>query len=173
MPSGALPAGRFSEADSLTKEAEKFKMMEVKNGPPPNLSLVAEERKHLLATRKLETDIHGQEAVESRAFSMMASQQPDSATRRGGSTVSNTLDDMENGHLCSGKADQAFPMMCTNKHVNPEMSSWSAISNHNEVPTASLAASTFQHEMRERKDNVPSQLHSPGNSAFFTELTSR
>ncbi|GKV39037.1 hypothetical protein SLEP1_g46868 [Rubroshorea leprosula] len=175
VPSGALPAGRFSEADSLTKEAEKFKMTEVRNGPPPNLSVVAEERKHLLATRKLETEIQGQEAVESHAFSTMASQQPDSATRRGGSAVSNTLDDMENGHLCSGKADQAFPMMGRNKQVNPEMSSWSAISNHNEVPTVSLAASTVQHEMPERKDNVPSQLHSPDDlksSEFQTRSVS-
>ncbi|GKU85565.1 hypothetical protein SLEP1_g222 [Rubroshorea leprosula] len=166
VPSGALSSGRFLEADHSARVAEKLKIMGDKKGPSPYLSVVADERKPLLAIRKLETEIQSQETVESQAFSTISTQQPDSATMRGGFVVSNPVDDMVDGHLQVGKVDQASPVMGMNKQLNPEIS-WPGVSSHNEVPRASLAVSSVQPEMvPERKDNAPSQLHNPDGPKF-------
>ncbi|GLT42013.1 hypothetical protein SLA2020_160370 [Shorea laevis] len=161
VPSGALSSGRFLEAEHSARVAEKLKIMGDKKGPSP-----VDERKPLLAIRKLETEIQSQETVESQAFSTISSQQPDSATMRGGFVVSNPVEDMVDGHLQVGKVDQAFPVMGMNKQMNPEIS-WSDVSSHNEVPRASLAVSSVHPEMvPERKDNAPSQLHNPDDPKF-------
>ncbi|XP_007035456.2 PREDICTED: chromatin structure-remodeling complex protein SYD isoform X1 [Theobroma cacao] len=160
-PPGSTSTGRFPEADSLSKEAEKLKMEE-RNGPTSDFSAIADERKHILATRKAEAEIQSLEAVEPQAYLTTMSRQPESGTIKGGFTVSNPVDGMENGHLQLGKGDQASSVIGANKQLNPEMMGWSGIGCHNEVSRASLPAAAVQHDLvLERKDNAPSQFQSP------------
>ncbi|KAL1148324.1 hypothetical protein V6Z11_A10G118400 [Gossypium hirsutum] len=155
VPPALTSIGRFPEADSLSKEAEKLKVEET-NGPTSDLLAIVEERKHILATRKAEADLQSHEAVEPQAYLPTMSRQPDSATTKDGFTVPNNLDGMENGHLQVAKADLASSMMGANKQVNPEMMGWSGIGFHNEVSRASLPAAAIQHDlMLERKDTAP------------------
>ncbi|XP_022723174.1 chromatin structure-remodeling complex protein SYD-like isoform X3 [Durio zibethinus] len=160
-PSSSTSIGRFSEPDSLSKEAEKLRMEE-SNGPISDLSAIVDERKHILATKKAEAEIQSQETVEPQAYINTLSQQPDSATIKGGFTVSNPVDSMENGHLRVGKGDLASSVMGANKQVNPEMMGWSGIGCHNEISRVSLPAGAVQHDLvLERKDTDPSQFRSP------------
>ncbi|XP_022760477.1 chromatin structure-remodeling complex protein SYD-like isoform X2 [Durio zibethinus] len=160
-PSGSTSTGRFPEADSLSKEAEKLRVEE-NNGPPFDLPAIVDERKHILATRKTEAEIQNQETVEPQAYSTIMFRQPDSASTKGGFTVSNPVDSMENDHLQVGKADLASSVMGANTQVNPEMMGWSGIGCHNEVSRASLRAAAVQHDLvLERKDTAPSQFQSP------------
>ncbi|KAK8276258.1 hypothetical protein V6Z12_D10G187200 [Gossypium hirsutum] len=155
VPPALTSIGRFPEADSLSKEAEKLKVEET-NGPTSDLLAIVEEREHILATRKAEADLQSHEAVEPQAYLPTMSRQPDSATIKDGFTVHNNLDGMENGHLQVAKADLASSMMGANKQVNPEMMGWSGIGFHNEVSRASLPAAAIQHDLvLERKDTAP------------------
>ena len=161
-PPGSTSTGRFPDTDSLSKEAEKNKM-EDSNGPTSDLSAIVDERKHILATRKAEAEIQSQETVEPQAYLTTMSRQPDSATTKGGFTISNPVDGMENGHLQVGKGDLASCVVGANKQVNPEMMGWSGIGCHNEVSRASLPAAAVQHDLvLERKDTA-SQFQSSGN----------
>ena len=161
-PPGSTSTGRFPEADSLSKEAEKFKMEE-SDGPTSDHPIM-DERKHILATRKAKAEIQSQETVEPQAYLTTISQQPDSATTRGGFTVSNPVDGMENSHLQVGKGDIASSVMGANKQMNLEMMGWSGIGCHNEVSRASLPAAAVQHDLvLERKNTAPSQFQSSGN----------
>ncbi|XWS39076.1 hypothetical protein CRYUN_Cryun18bG0019100 [Craigia yunnanensis] len=158
-PPGSTSIGRFPEADSLSKEAEKLKMEE-SDGPTSDHPIV-DERKHILATRKSEAEIQSQETVGSQAYLTTMSQQPDSATTKGGFIVSNPVDGMENSHLQVGKGDLASSVMGANKLMNLEMMGWSGIGCHNEVSKASLPAAAVQHDLvLERKDTAPSQFQS-------------
>ncbi|KAA3480994.1 chromatin structure-remodeling complex protein SYD-like isoform X2 [Gossypium australe] len=155
VPPALTSIGRFPEADSLSKEAEKLKVEET-NGPTSDLLAIVEERKHILATRKAEADLQSHEAVEPQAYLPTTSRQPDSATTKDGFTVHNNLDGMENGHLQVAKADLASSMMGADKQVNPEMMGWSGIGFHNEVSRASLPTAAIQHDLvLERKDTAP------------------
>ncbi|TYI61650.1 hypothetical protein E1A91_D10G188300v1 [Gossypium mustelinum] len=155
VPPALTSIGRFPEADSLSKEAEKLKVEET-NGPTSDLLAIVEEREHILATRKAEADLQSHEAVVPQAYLPTMSRQPDSATIKDGFTVHNNLDGMENGHLQVAKADLASSMMGANKQVNPEMMGWSGIGFHNEVSRASLPAAAIQHDLvLERKDTAP------------------
>ncbi|XVE82038.1 hypothetical protein DITRI_Ditri15bG0114600 [Diplodiscus trichospermus] len=77
-PSSATSTGRFPEAASLSKEAEKLKMEE-SNGPTSDLAAIVDERKHILATKKAETENQSQETVEPQAYLTTVSRQPGSA----------------------------------------------------------------------------------------------
>lgn len=158
-PPGFTSTGRFPEADSLSKEAETLKVEE-SNGPTFDLSAIVDERKQILARRKAEPEIQSYETVGPQAY---LTRQPDSATVRGGFTVSKPVDGMDNCHLQMGKPDLISSVMGANKQVNPEMMGWSGIGGHNEVSRASFPAAAVQHDLvLERKDSDP-QFQSPGN----------
>lgn len=163
LPSG-LSTGRFLDGTSLSKEADKLKM-EDKGGPDP--LVLADERKHLLTTRKLEAEMQSQETVESQAFLTTASQLPDSASTRSGLSFSKPVDGKENGHLQVGKVGQAPSITNINKQGNPEAISWTGIGSHNEVPRGSLPPTTVQHELvPDKNDNAPSLFQSLGNNSI-------
>ena len=143
--------GKLQEADTFPKDAESPKMMEEKNGPTSALSVIADERKHILAGRKPEAERQTQE---------ITSQQPNSSNTRG-----NPVEDMENGHLQVGRSNQASSVMGINKQMNPEIISWTGIGSHNEVSRGPLLGSSLPHELvAERKDSNPSQFQNIGNS---------
>ncbi|XP_065631375.1 chromatin structure-remodeling complex protein SYD [Quercus suber] len=147
----ASSTGKLQEADTFPKDADSPKMMEEKNGPTSELSVIADERKHILAGRKPEADRQTQE---------ITSQQPNSSNTRG-----NPVEDMENGHLQVGRSNQASSVMGINKQMNPEIISWTGIGSHNEVSRGPLLGSSLPHELVvERKDSNPSQFQNIGNS---------
>ncbi|KAK9288088.1 hypothetical protein L1049_016535 [Liquidambar formosana] len=158
---GSSSTGNILEDDSLSKEADNPKV-EDKNGPPSDLSVFAEERKHFLPMRrKLEAETQTQEIAESQAFITTASQ-PDFSSPRGLS-VSNRDDDMENGLPHVGRSNQASSAMGINNQMKPEIISWTGIGGHNDVSRGPLPASAVQHEsVPERIDNAPSQSQSLG-----------
>lgn len=143
-------SGKLQEADTFPKDAESPKM-EDKNGPTSDLSVIADERKHILAGRKPEVERQTQE---------ITSQQPNSSNTRG-----NPVEDMEIGHLQVGRSNQVSSAMGINKQMNPEIISWTGIGNHNEVSRGPLLGSSLPHELvAERKDSNPSQFQNIGNS---------
>lgn len=161
-PPGFTSTGRFPEADSLSKEAEKSKMEE-SNGPTSDLSAIVDERKYILATRKAEAEIQSQDTVDPQAYLTMP-RQPDFSNTKGGFTVFNSVDGVENGHLQVGKGDLTSSVMGANRQVNLEMMGWSGIGHHNEISKASLPATAVHHDLvLERKDTAPSQFQSSGN----------
>ncbi|XVE65684.1 hypothetical protein DITRI_Ditri08aG0019500 [Diplodiscus trichospermus] len=150
--------GRAQTSIEWSSASEVAMPFETMNNAP---SAIVDERKHVLPTRKAEAEIHSQETLEPRAYLNTMSKQPDSATTKGGFTVSNPVDGMENGHLQVGKGDLASSMMGANKQVNPDMMGWSGIGFHNEVSRASLPAAAVQHDLvLEKKDTAPSQFQS-------------
>ncbi|KAJ0092543.1 hypothetical protein Patl1_25558 [Pistacia atlantica] len=110
IPSGASSSGRTLEADSLSREAENSKLMEDKSGLPPDHFVLA-EGKQLLATRKTEAEMQNQDNLESQTFLATTSQQPEYVSTRGSLAISNSVDDMENGHLLVGRANVASSVM--------------------------------------------------------------
>ncbi|XVF28426.1 hypothetical protein REPUB_Repub15cG0028400 [Reevesia pubescens] len=144
-----------NEPSSIAEVAMPFGRM---NTAPP---AIVDERKYILATRKAEAENQSQETVEPKAYLTTMPRQPDSATTKGGFTVSNPVDVMENGHLQVGKADVASSVMGANKQVNTEMMGWSGIGCHNEVSRASLPSVAVLHDLvLERNDTAP-QFQSP------------
>ncbi|XP_015874475.3 chromatin structure-remodeling complex protein SYD isoform X3 [Ziziphus jujuba] len=150
IPSGASSTGRFQETESLSIEAGSSKM-EDKGGPPSDHSVLAEERK-LLLSRKPDAEIQTQETTSSLA---MASQKNDFSGGRGGITVTMPGENMENGHLLVGKANQAS-YIAMNRQMTPEMIGWTGVGNPNDVSRGPLPTSSVQREMvPARKDNAP------------------
>eukprot|EP00258_Populus_trichocarpa_P050244 XP_024466263.1 chromatin structure-remodeling complex protein SYD isoform X4 [Populus trichocarpa] len=149
--------GRFLDENCASKEADKLKMMEDKSGLPSDPSMLADERKYLYSTRKLDAEIQRQEAVESQAVFTTAMQQPDSA--RGGLPLSNPVDSMGNAFLQVGKTDHASSATFINKQAIPEAVSWTRIGSQS-LPSSSIQLGLVP----DRKDNAPSQFHILGNS---------
>ncbi|XP_052312588.1 chromatin structure-remodeling complex protein SYD isoform X20 [Populus trichocarpa] len=149
--------GRFLDENCASKEADKLKMMEDKSGLPSDPSMLADERKYLYSTRKLDAEIQRQEAVESQAVFTTAMQQPDSA--RGGLPLSNPVDSMGNAFLQVGKTDHASSATFINKQAIPEAVSWTRIGSQS-LPSGSIQLGLVP----DRKDNAPSQFHILGNS---------
>ncbi|XP_016647529.1 PREDICTED: chromatin structure-remodeling complex protein SYD isoform X2 [Prunus mume] len=161
---GASSTGKFLETESLSKETENPKMEE-KNGPPPDLFVLAEERKHLLASQKPESETQTLETTASPACLTMTSQQPESSGARSGLPVSNPVENMENGHLQVGRANQTSSLMGMNKQ-NSEIISWTGVGNQNEVSRGLLPASAGQPELvSERNNNAPGQFPNLGSSS--------
>ncbi|KAJ6980970.1 LOW QUALITY PROTEIN: chromatin structure-remodeling complex protein SYD-like isoform X3 [Populus alba x Populus x berolinensis] len=149
--------GRFLDENCASKEADKLKMMEDKSGLPSDPSMLADERKYLYSTRKLDTEIQRQEAMESQAVFTNAMQQPDSA--RGGLPLSNPVDSMGNAFLQVGKTDHVSSATFINKQAIPEAVSWTRIGSQS-LPSGSIQLGLVP----DRKDNAPSQFHNLGNS---------
>ncbi|BBG93235.1 P-loop containing nucleoside triphosphate hydrolases superfamily protein [Prunus dulcis] len=164
MLPGASSTGKFLETDSLSKETEN-PSMEEKNGPPPDLFVLAEDRKHLLASQKPESETQTLETTASPACLTMTSQQPESSGARSGLPVSNPVENMENGHLQVGRANQTSSLMGMNKQ-NSEIISWTGVGNQNEVSRGLLPASAGQPELvSERNNNAPGQFPNLGSSS--------
>ncbi|KAJ6897927.1 chromatin structure-remodeling complex protein SYD-like isoform X2 [Populus alba x Populus x berolinensis] len=149
--------GRFLDENCASKEADKLKMMEDKSGLPSDPSMLADERKYLYSTRKLDAEIQRQEAMESQAVFTTAMQQPDSA--RGGLPLSNPVDSMGNAFLQVGKTDHVSSATFINKQAIPEAVSWTRIGSQS-LPSGSIQLGLVP----DRKDNAPSQFHNLGNS---------
>ncbi|XP_011034240.1 PREDICTED: chromatin structure-remodeling complex protein SYD-like isoform X2 [Populus euphratica] len=145
---------RFLDGNCVPKEADTLKMVE---DPLSDPLILADERKYLLSTRKLDAEMQSQEAVESQGFFPSAMQQPDSA--RGGLLLSNPVDGMENSCLQVGKTDHASSTSFVNKQANLEAVSWTGIGNQS-LPFRSVQLGLVP----DRKDNASSQFHSLGNS---------
>ncbi|KAI5349601.1 hypothetical protein L3X38_002490 [Prunus dulcis] len=164
MLPGASSTGKFLETDSLSKETENPNMEE-KNGPPPDLFVLAEDRKHLLASQKPESETQTLETTASPACLTMTSQQPESSGARSGLPVSNPVENMENGHLQVGRANQTSSLMGMNKQ-NSDVISWTGVGNQNEVSRGLLPASAGQPELvSERNNNAPGQFPNLGSSS--------
>ncbi|KAG7991412.1 hypothetical protein I3843_02G074300 [Carya illinoinensis] len=133
IPPVASSTGRLMEADSFPKE---------------------EEKKHVIVARKPEAVTHSQEIAASQAYLSMGSQHPDSFNMSRAFAVSNPVEDVEIGHQQVGRANQAASTMGINKHMNPEISSWTGIGIHNEVSRGPLLAPSQYESMPERKDGV-------------------
>uniref|UniRef100_A0A5B6YW35 Chromatin structure-remodeling complex protein SYD n=1 Tax=Davidia involucrata TaxID=16924 RepID=A0A5B6YW35_DAVIN len=158
IPPGPSYTGILPEINSLSKEVENPSMMEDTNGLPPNLSVHAEERRHLLATRRNpESQMSIQEIADPQAFLTKGSQ-PDSLR---GLPVSNHEDDLENGHRQVGIANQASSVMGISKQMKPEMIRWTGIGSHNEAFKGPLPDSAVPHEPVP-KDNAPTQSQNLG-----------
>lgn len=152
IPPGASSTGRFQETESLSKEAGNSKMEE-KSGPPSDHSVLADERKLLLVTKKPDAEMQTQETTSSLA---MTSQKNDFSGGRSGITVTIPGENMENGHLQVGKANQAS-FVAMNRQMTPEMIGWTGVGNSNDVSRGPPPTSSVQHEMvPARKDNAPS-----------------
>lgn len=163
IPPVTSSTGRLLEPDTFPKEAESLNMREEKNGPTADISMLAEQKKHLLTARKPEPEALTQEIAASQAVLTMVSQQSDSSNTRGALPVSNPADDVENGHMQVGRGNQASSGMGVNKQLNPEMVSWTGIGSHNEVSRGPVLAPSLQHELLpERKDSNPSQFQNLG-----------
>ncbi|PSR86840.1 Chromatin structure-remodeling complex protein like [Actinidia chinensis var. chinensis] len=94
-----------------------------------------------------------QEIAESQAF-LTKGPQPNSL--RGGLTVSNHKDDLENGQQ-AGIANQASSVMGISKQMKPDTISWTGTGSHNESAKGSLPGYMVPHEsLPERKDSAPS-----------------
>lgn len=166
LPPVASSTGRLMEADTFPREAKSLKMTEDKNGLTSDISVHAEEKKHLLAARKPEAEMQAQEMAASQACLTMVSQQADSLNTRGALAVSNPVEDFENGHLQVGRANQASSVMGRNKQMNPEIISWTGIGGHSEVSRGPILTSSLQRELvPERKDSKPSQFQNLSNSS--------
>ncbi|ONI28478.1 hypothetical protein PRUPE_1G143200 [Prunus persica] len=164
MLPGASSTGKFLETDSLSKETENPNMEE-KNGPPPDLFVLAEEKKHLLVSQKPESETQTLETTASPACLTMTSQQPESSGARSGLPVSNPVENMENGHLQVGRVNQTSSLMGMNKQ-NSEIISWTGVGNQNEVSRGLLPASAGQPELvSERNNNAPGQFPNLGSSS--------
>jgi hypothetical protein len=157
LPPVASSTGRLMEADAFPREAESLKMTEDKNRLTSDISVLAEENKHLLAARKLEAETQTQEIAASQACLTMVPQQPGSLNTRVALAVSNPVEDVENGHLQVGRANQASSVMGR---------SWTGIGGRSEVSRGPMLASSLQRELvPERKDSNPSQFQNLSNSS--------
>ncbi|XP_057484084.1 chromatin structure-remodeling complex protein SYD-like isoform X2 [Actinidia eriantha] len=94
-----------------------------------------------------------QEIAESQAF---LTKGPKPNSLRGGLTVSNHKDDLENGQQ-AGIANQASSVMGISKQMKSDTISWTGIGSHNESAKGSLPGSMVPHEsLPDRKDSAPS-----------------
>ncbi|KAA8528106.1 hypothetical protein F0562_035025 [Nyssa sinensis] len=156
IPAPSSSTGIFPEVNSLSKEVENPNLMEDTNGFRPNLSLDAEERRHLLASRRnSEAQVLTQKIAESKAF-LTKGPQPDSLR---GLPVSNHEDDLEKGRQQVGLANQTSSVMGVSKQMKPDMISWTRIGSENEASMVPLPDSAAPHELVP-KDNGPSQSQS-------------
>ncbi|XP_057957466.1 chromatin structure-remodeling complex protein SYD-like isoform X2 [Malania oleifera] len=140
IPPSLSSAGSVREIESLSKETGNPKMVEGKTAPPSDQSAVAEERQNVSATRRPETEMQAQEAVESPAFPT-AMAPPESSSLRG-LAVSNHVDNMGNARLHGGRINQAPPLM----NLNKQMISWTGIGSHSDSSRRSLPALSVQQE---------------------------
>ncbi|XP_004508316.1 uncharacterized protein [Cicer arietinum] len=147
-PPGSSSAGNFLEAESLVMGTKSPRMLEDKGNLHSDIQTSSEDRKHLAAKRDVERRI--QDRVVAQSSSATPYQQKDSSSTRG--IVGNShLDDVDNGNLQAGRANQ--PSV-----VGPN--NWTGFTGPSEASKGSPQVSTIQHELPiERRENIPSQFH--------------
>jgi hypothetical protein len=144
-PSGASSAGKFLEAESLSKGTEGPRMLEDKGNLHSDIQTPSEDRQHLAAKRDVERRI--QERVSGQSSPATPYQQKDSSSH---------LDDSDNGNLTAGRANQ--PSV-----VGPN--NWTGFTGSGEASKGPPQMSTIQHELPiERRENIPSQFQNVSNS---------
>ncbi|KAJ1395171.1 SNF2-related, N-terminal domain [Sesbania bispinosa] len=154
-PSGSSSAGKFLEADSLSKGTESPRMLEDKGNLHSDVHILSEERKHL-ATKGGEVERRIQERVAAQASSATSCQQQDSSSTRGAVVGNNHLDDVDNGNMQVGRSNQPSVI---------GLNSWTGFAGHNETSKGPPQIPTTQHELPiERRENIPSQFHNVGNN---------
>ncbi|XP_045831724.1 chromatin structure-remodeling complex protein SYD-like isoform X2 [Trifolium pratense] len=142
-PPGASSAGKFLEAESLSKGTEGPRMLEDKGNLHSDIQTPSEDRKHLAAKRDVERRI--QERVSGQSSSATPYLQKDSSSH---------LDDSDNGNLTSGRANQPSVVGLNN---------WTGFTS--EASKGPPQISTIQHELPiERRENIPSQFQNVSNS---------
>ncbi|GAV63394.1 SNF2_N domain-containing protein/Helicase_C domain-containing protein [Cephalotus follicularis] len=156
LPDATLPFGtsnvKFPEADSVLIKEENSKVVAEKNGQP---------------MRIMDAELQSQETVEPQTIATSVSRQPDAMSIKGSLVIRNPADEMDNV-LQVGRADQKSSLVGTNKQMNSDMVGWTGIGSHDEGSRGPPTVSTVQNDLvPERKDAVPSQFQSPGNSSVL------
>lgn len=162
MPFGRMNSARETDkipSGAFFKEAGNLKV-EDKSGPAADHLVLPEDRKHLQTSRKHDVEMQTPENTASQACLTMASPN-DSSAAKSGLAFSAPGDKMENGHQQVGRSNPALSLVAVNKQMNPEIVSWTAVGNHDEVSRGVLPASALQHEL---KDNAPSQIQNHSNT---------
>uniref|UniRef100_A0A2P2ME21 Chromatin structure-remodeling complex protein SYD n=1 Tax=Rhizophora mucronata TaxID=61149 RepID=A0A2P2ME21_RHIMU len=169
IPPGASYGGRFLDSNTLPKEADKLKIIADKKGLCPDTSILADERKHQMAGRKMDGEIQSQETVESQAFSPPTLRQPELSSIRGNLAFTSPVNDID-GHVQVGRDDPIPPSKNINRQVNSEVFSWNGIADHNEVPRGSVPPATAAHLLvPDRKYDASSQFQSLGSNSASAE----
>ena len=156
-PSGSPSAGKTLEADSFLKGTGSPRMTEDKG-------ILSEERKHLLAAKKVELEKQIQERVAAQASSATSFQQQDSSSTKGY---------VDNGNLQVGRSNRPSAVIGLNKQVNPEINGWTGFSSPNEASKGPLQVSSLQYELPiERRENIPNQFQNIVNNGGSRNLHS-
>lgn len=150
-PSGSSSAGRFMEAEPLSKGTENPGMLEDKGNLHSDIHTLSEDRKHL-ATKKEEFERRIQERVAAQASSATPGQQQDSS----GTWGVVVLGDVDNGNLQVERSNQS-------SIAGPN--SWTGFAGLSEASKGPPQLSTIQHELPiERRENIPSHFQNASNS---------
>ncbi|CAL5198820.1 unnamed protein product [Lathyrus oleraceus] len=145
-PSGSSSAGKFIEAESLSKGTESPRMLEDKGNLHSDIQTPSEDRKHLAAKRDVER--RNQERMAAQSSSATQYQQKDSSSTRGIVVGNSHLNDGDNGILTAGRANQ-------HSVIGPN--NWTGSNPH---------VSPIQHELPiERRENIPSQFQNVSNNS--------
>ncbi|CAK8563616.1 unnamed protein product [Lathyrus sativus] len=145
-PSGSSSAGKFLEAESLSKGTESPRMLEDKGNLHSDIQTPSEDRKHLAAKRDVER--RNQERMAAQSSSATPYQQKDSSSTRGIVVGNSHLNDSDNGILTAGR---------TNQHSVLGPNNWTGSNPH---------VSPIQHELPiERRENIPSQFQNVSNNS--------
>lgn len=155
-PSGSSSAGKVQEAETLSRGTESPRIMEDIGNLHPDIHILSEERRHLLASKRGEVERRIQERVAAQASSATSCQQQDSLNTRGAVVGNRQLDDVDSGNLQVGRSNQ--PSV-----IGPN--SFTGFVGYNEASKGPPQISTIQHELPiERRENIPSQFQNVANN---------
>ncbi|QHO37179.1 Chromatin structure-remodeling complex protein SYD [Arachis hypogaea] len=147
--SGSPSAGKSLEATSFCKGTESAIMTGDKG-------ILSEERKHLLAVKKVELEKQIQERAGAQASSATSFQQQDSSSTKG---------DVDSGNLQVGLSNRPSSVIGLNKQMNPEINGFTGFASSDEASEGPSQVSSLQHELPiERRDNVVNQFQNIVNS---------
>ncbi|XP_052116777.1 chromatin structure-remodeling complex protein SYD isoform X31 [Arachis duranensis] len=146
--SGSPSAGKSLEATSFSKGTESAIMTGDKG-------ILSEERKHLLAVKKVELEKQIQERAGAQASSTTFQQQDSSSTKG----------DVDSGNLQVGLSNRPSSVIGLNKQMNLEINGFTGFASSDEASEGPSQASSLQHELPiERRDNVVNQFQNMVNS---------
>lgn len=145
-PLGSSSAGKFLEAESLSKGTESPRLLEDKGNHHSDTQTPSEDRKYLAAKRDVER--RNQERMAAQSSSATPYQQKDSSNTRGIIVGNSHLNDSDNGIPTAGRANQ---------HSVLGPNNWAGSNPH---------VSPIQHELPlERRENIPSQFQNVSNNS--------
>ncbi|XP_019450810.1 PREDICTED: chromatin structure-remodeling complex protein SYD-like [Lupinus angustifolius] len=150
-PSGSSYAGKVQEGETLSRGTESPRVMDDIGNLHPDMHILSEERKHLIAT-KSEVERHMQERVAGQASSATSCHQQHSSSTRG-AVVNKHFDDVD---MQIGRSNQSSVT---------GSNSWPGFVGHNEASVGPPQISNTHHELAiERRENIPSQFQIVGNN---------